>query len=330
MGKILKQCLVLAIIICMTLVFTACNNTNNDDQSKKDKTFTLTVTPNQEPNGLYLDTKACVLHENSKKLDTVSTIKSNAAYSLTYFDKDKNTVFYTTNTKVNRKGGDQLFSYDVKTKKSVQLTDNLYAINYIIPMKGDNLFLVVIKEGTHNISPGYYNKTTKEFTDLEWDDDFFVSNANKDPQSNEIYVSGYSNTENDKKLDLLNDEKIDGPFGIDNKIYTVSKDSNKLVFELDDRYIDSFAVNGNKLICITSLQGNTDSDKKIIMYDLNTKKESHIDNLPIRGDIFYLDADGANVYANTGEQIEKINIETKKSQILYKLEPGTAWINNAQ
>jgi len=326
-----KKSAILLLVVVLSFSGAGCTAPENDKSVEIEENFiSLTITHNVISDDNFLESDSCILNLKSKDIETVAKIKHNAQFSLTYYDNQANRVYYSTNTDKNRNGGDQLFSYDLYSKQSKQLTDALYAINYIIPMIGGNLFIITAKEGNHNISLGYYNVSIEEFVDLEWDNDFFVSIGRRDPKTNNIYVSGYSNSENYKKLDLFNNEIINEPYGIDNKVYMVSENVHKLVFELNRRYITSFAINGDKLICKTSLQPIGDLDEQVLIYNLTTKKISIKDKLLIPGDIFHIDKRGENVYINTGNEILKMNLSSGESETLYKVDPIKSWINNAQ
>lgn len=226
-------------------------------------------------------------------------------------------------------GNDQLYSYDIKTKKSQKLTDNLYGVNYIIPTT-KKIFLVAAKVGEHNMSPSYYDIASKKLIDVEWDKDYFISVAKKDPSTEKIFVSGHSNKEDYDMMDKFNNEEIKGPYGIDNSIYQIDEESHKLIYKIENRYIDSFAINGENLICSTSLRGEEiNEDGQTIIYNIKTKKMNICDDI-IPGDLFYINDDGENVYSNTGNEIIKTELSSMKQESLLKLKNESAWINNAQ
>ena len=323
-----KVYLIAAVLLLMTMV-SACTERKDANQSHSEK-FNLTITENTGADVTVLKSKCCILDERKGNLKTVVRLEHNAQYSLTYCDVKNGIVYYVTNEDGSRRGGDQLYSYDMNTGNHRQLTEGIYAINFIVPINENKLLLVAVVGGTHNISPLCYDIKSGKLESWEWDDDFFVNYAFRDSQTGTVYISGYSNAKDYQMRDQLNNREIE-KYGIDNYIYRIDKDGKyEKIFTCKDRYITSFAVNGKVVLCMTKVESFDDADYKVVRYDVDSKEEKTLKNISIPGDIIDLDDSGENVYSSTGGQIIKTNLSLGTEETIYKVDREKEYINNAQ
>ena len=129
-------------------------------------------------------------------------------------------------------------------------------------------------------------------------------------------------------LDKCNSTDKEQMYGIDNTVYKVKNNQLEKMFTLSDRFIDSFAVNENYIICNTSLRGTgSNYNSKLYLFDINLGEINELKN-KIEDSIFALD-NKMNVLVNTGSKIKKINIKTGKLETLLPIDSNKAWINNA-
>ena len=294
--------------------------------------FSLTIAEERDEQDPYRTCRVCTFNEATGKLKTIATLKHNAQYTLTYYDGKSDYIYYVTNADENRGGGDQLFSYNIKTKKSKQLTKNLYAINHIVPTKGNKLFLAGVSAGTHTVSPMCYDISTGKLEKLEaLDPDLFVNNVTRDPKTGVVYMGVYSSSEDDKMTDLLNGEKI-SEYGIDNTIYSITSDGKcETFYTFKKLFLDSFAVSGNKVVCNNTIYTNQLEDKESArMLNVKSGKVTILQKHAPLGHIDYLDDSGRYVYADNGDEFFKINLKTKKKTVLFTIDAGEDYLNNVQ
>ena len=298
--------------------------------------FSLTIAEERPASDSdYRPVRTCVFDVDSQKMKTIISLKHNAQYTLTYYAGKGDLIYYVTNPDKNREDGDQLYSYNIKTKKSKQLTDNLYAINAIVPMKGNKLFLAAVEEGTHTVSPMCYDISSGQLKNLSWDPDLFVRRVAQDPQTGTVYIVGYSNSEDYKRRNDFNEGKIK-KCGIDNTIYTIAPDgSHKVIYVCKKRYIDYFVVNRDRIICCTKIIDQSNEylmgDPITKMVNLKTDKESVLSKeLYLDWDIDYLDNSGRYLYMDDGEQIVKKDLKTKITTVLYTIDSDDAYLNNVR
>ncbi|WP_226002332.1 hypothetical protein [Paenibacillus sp. BJ-4] len=110
---------------------------------------------------------------NSKKLTKLADVPYTSQYPLSVVSLPDHKIYYSAD--VDDKG-DQLFSYDLNTKKTEQLTDNLFAINDIVPTTPDgSLVLVAVKKGERTLKTIFYNKTAHAMK--------FMHDENQDEQT---------------------------------------------------------------------------------------------------------------------------------------------------
>lgn len=320
---IINLILICTMSICLVfgIHFYSQSNKHNVDSD-----IYLTITENSFDGNELSSMVAKITEKN--EIEHLFTLKHNAQYSLTCYDKANKKVYYMDNENDERHGGDQLFYYDLKSGKIEQITKELFGANYIIPVDKNKVFMVVAKKDTHTLEPIYVSIDSGKVIDIKCDDDLFINVANKDNSQGEFYISGYSNSEDYKMLDKCNSTDEEQMYGIDNTVYKVQDNHIKKVFTLSDRFIDSFAVNGQNIICNTSLRGTgSDYDYKSYLFDISTLKLTEL-KVKINGNIFALD-DQMNVLINTGSEIKRINIKTGDEEVLLKIDPSKAWINNA-
>ncbi len=124
-------------------------------------------------NANYID----VDDENINEIK-IHTVEYSSQYPLTVYDKQNDLIYYSERVYDDDNDyGDQLFSYSRETKESVQLTDNIYAINYIYPV-GDYVYMLGAMQGTHYLTIIKYDLNTKELSvfdnDGKWNFDLLV------------------------------------------------------------------------------------------------------------------------------------------------------------
>lgn len=318
------NCLIICTVsVCLVLCVYYYTQVN---KHRVDSDIYLTITENTFDENELSSMVGKITEKN--KVEHILTLKHNAQYSLTCYDRINKKIYYMDNEDDERHGGDQLFYYDIISGENRQITSDLFGANYIIPIDTSRVFMVVAKKDTHTLEPIYVNINSGRIIDIQCDTDLFINVANKDNSQGEIYISGYSNSEDYKMLDKCNSTDKEQMYGIDNTVYKVQGNRIEKVFTISDRFIDSFAVNGQYIICNTSLRGTgSDYDHKSYLFDISTGKMTKLKN-EIEGSIFALD-DKMNALINTGSEIQRVNVKTGDEESLLVIDPSKAWINNA-
>lgn len=314
---------ILITILCLC-IFCACTNQN---QQKKEInhyiSFTLTHTTNEDQ-VLEMNTYQYDLKLKKEKL--ISQLPFNTQYPLTYYDDIRNVVYYTY--RIN--GNDELFEYNLKSKKSTQLTTDVFCINSIYKINKDNLLLFAV---INNSSLGMwkYNLKTHNINKLS-PNDFTIRAQTYLKNEGKIIIIGYNEQKEWQIRDDYNNGKISN-YNIPYTMYEYNIKTCKL------KKIINLSISGS----ITSLAANKKNiyykseyiDGKIEVYKINrkSKKESHIKQLD--NSYYFI---GINMKENEiiyviklskGQSVlESMNLDTFEKKELFSHKDIEGQINN--
>ena len=146
-------------------------------------------------------------------------IPHGAQYPLAVYEKN-----YSVRICTDDSYGDQLFCYDVASEKTTQLTQDIYAVNYILPA-GDFVYMLGAMMDTHYLTILKYDIKTKELcvfdTEGKWNFQLLVYSAYND----KFYAYACLVEEEDAIYEAVNsseeDEKLIPP---DYRIFEVGDD----------------------------------------------------------------------------------------------------------
>ena len=209
---------------------------------------------------------------------------------------------------------------DIENKKSTKLTEDLFAINYIIPVD-DSVYLGAVYKDRREVTLLKYENG--KLSSLLDDDDLFVQNMSYNPDTQRIVFNTYSNSEAEKRFEEYNDDPDHLLIG-KNTIWTLdvtNKDNLpqkvKVVGEGNMGYIIS-----DEKDRIYYYQ-----DGKHYIFDDDIKQNLTFDELDIYEPIYIK---GEDVFFEKGyNQLVKYNLKTKKSTVLYTENAEKAEIDNA-
>ena len=177
---------ILLIISCI-LLLVSCNNLNNDYIS-------ITCTTYDQLNTENMTTTIYQYIPKTGKTTEVFSFPYTSQYPLGVFDSHSNTVYYTKRDNLNH---DQIFSFNLKTKESTQLTNNLRAVNQIVPTK-DKIFFVASINRVLRLGAIDKNSGTVSY----WgDEDTNVETITINPSTEKIYVSFFSYKEDREAIE---------------------------------------------------------------------------------------------------------------------------------
>ncbi|WP_255305261.1 hypothetical protein [Paenibacillus sp. Mc5Re-14] len=236
---------------------------------------------------------------SSKKVTKLADVPYTSQYPLSVVSLPDHKIYYSAD--VGDKG-DQLFSYDLNTQKNEQLTDNLFAINRIVPTTPDGpLVLVAVKKGERILKTIFYNKTTHamkfmhdENQDKNHDEQTWSITYN--PAKKAIYSSHYSAKEQDEQREISNrTQTIMVP--PDNKVTEINSitKQERSVITLKNEEVSSMSSSNDKLLLITTRFING-GNPEYSLIDIATGKRTKI-KLPILSRQFvYMSPDGKGIY----------------------------------
>ncbi len=271
----------------------------------------------------------------SGELAKVNDVPYTSQYPLTVVSKADHKLYYSAD--VDDKG-DQLFAYDLLDRKTEQLSNDLFAINHIIPTTPEGpLIVVAAKKGKRVLQTAFYEKQTKrlEFID-EQDTDTNTWTAGYNPDSNKTYLVQYSDKEDYEKLMYAN--KTQTPMVPANhtviEIDNATRQKRKII-ELENEQIMGISARGGQLLLVTSPKINQ-PPVEFSLVDIDTGTRWKLD-LPITtGSNTYLSKDGKGIYLlggstdptrNKERGIYYYNLQTGELKAIFLQKEG-GFINN--
>ncbi|MDR1774629.1 MAG: hypothetical protein LBR30_07180 [Clostridioides sp.] len=211
-------------------------------------------------------------------------------YPLSVADLKENKIYYTEDDGTG--DSDQVFSYNLKTKESNQLTKDFFAINKIIP-QDESIIVVGVKKAERPLKIFSLDKKTNELKEIKvkTPSDFSCWLANYNPITKKTLFLGWSEDEKDKYTDDINNG-----LDVENKnykkpktyVYELDESTKKLQmkFSLDGIYFDSVIASDLKGDIIL---GKVDSnfplkDKDQITWYKFHKKTSKLEKINFLGE----------------------------------------------
>lgn len=283
-----------------------------------------------------MTTKIIIYDTKKEKLEELDGVEYTSQYPLGVYSRKDNKIYYSAENE--RTKGDDLFSLDLKTKKIEQLTDDLFAINEIIPRE-DDIILVAVKRKTRALRMVSYNKSTKEVSYENLQDDDTATwalgvNINDDK---EFYTSAFSEAQRYKNAEMQSSGEADRYYYADSTVYKYDGgfDNKVKVRSFDKQKVDFISAT-NKYIILTIETFLTDhQDDKIIMIDLDTQRQEEIkvENysmrqtalMPDNKTIFFI---GYPKDKDNARGIYQYNLDTKEVKEIFVQEAGVGHINN--
>lgn len=228
-----------------------------------------------------------VYDTRSKSIEEVGHIPMTAQYPLGVVDVAKNVLYCS---KRDSQGCDQLFRINLSDNKEEKLTENLYAINYMIPI--DNKIIMATKlKGTTNIGLASYDLKS-EVLDI-WnkaDKDTCVQSLTLNPYTKKIYASLYSwkeRLEKSKKASKAKSPIVIPPV---NHIIEYDQDGTRIqeLFSTEEQ-IGTFVVSNKGDRAILRSASEVFKKKELYLIDLKTGKREilNIPNYSPIGDVFF-------------------------------------------
>ncbi|SHJ93576.1 hypothetical protein SAMN02745248_01348 [Hathewaya proteolytica DSM 3090] len=324
------------IIGCLILLsITACttkNDSNNNNENNKVNDFKeewyLSMTTTEGNNeDLYVSNNVYDFKTNT--ITKSDKMKRTSQYALSVYDATSECIYYSDKDKF--RGGDQLFVYDNRTKEKKQLTNELFAINYIFPRK-DDVLLVAIKSSSRNLGLYRYRKDTQQLETVEFEgnktNQISTWLMKYNPSNDEYIIQAYDENERDKLTEEWNnknytpEEAAKNPLNI--PIYFYSYKDNKLLYLLKKDMIQGFGLIANKDKIVYKFS-HADYTEDVYIYDRNEKTEKKIKN-PGFVDYMYLSDDGNRLYGMC-DGIKYLDLSLNKIEDCKEFKTN-AYINN--
>jgi hypothetical protein len=333
-GTLTRKLLLLLMTVLLVTNLSACNPSPKNGISSTDYlsvTYSNWVT--NEADG-KITTQIwcfdCSTRENVK----VFQFDYSTQYPLGYYDRKNRLVYYTRRIGDDTKHGDQIYVTDLSNGTETQLTDDLFAVDYIVPAQ-EEVFFAARPTGSQVIKLGSIDRRTHAIS--YWgDDDTNIEAITVDTRKEKIFISSYSETEM-----YYNLAHQDGPVGQNNMklpTYTVSETDygfrNTRELFSENMWIRTLMTTGDDLVALCDRKYNDAAPSTVDYYNLKTnarlQEEWKGERLQV-GDANY-SSDGKKIYSisSVGNQrgVYECNLETMKFTPLIIQDSG--FINNIQ
>lgn len=217
---------------------TACGKVQTEsgepaDEYAEDAELYLSITVTRRNNGVDptdgLTTTAYAYDIASEELSEAGQFDYTAQYPLSVYSRGDNVLYYTADDGKDR---DQLFCYDVESGNTYQLTDSLWAINYIIPTE-KSVIAIAVSPGERNLTPYVFDKSTNEVTRVQVYEDFTVISCGLNPATGRLFLGGYLESEDRANTDAFNNYLLQEDLDF---WQTESTPTDSYIFELVDDY----------------------------------------------------------------------------------------------
>lgn len=130
----------------------------------------------------------------------VYEFETSAQYSLGFYERETGSVYFVQRVSLSQTDyGDQIFVYHPETGDVVQLTDDFFAVNYVIPWN-NRLYFAAERKAERATKLGYLDLATGERVFWRDDGDTLVEGITIDPHLNQIFVTAYSLDERNKNV----------------------------------------------------------------------------------------------------------------------------------
>ena len=138
----------------------------------------------------------------SKQVSEIFRFPYNTLYPLGVYDKKTNSVYYTKEKNNNsyknqRTGGDQIYVYDLATGSDTMLTEDLLAVNHIVPVDGAIFFVAARESNASSLSLGKIDLADGSIKYWDEADTASTRTISVDKIKKRIYVAIYDTEEED-------------------------------------------------------------------------------------------------------------------------------------
>lgn len=268
-----KNSIQLMIILIILVGCTAIGNKESDIISNSFNdyiTITCTGYNNGKNNEDGMTTQIWCFDPASGMSEQIYDFNTSAQYSLGYYDKKNEDVYYVKRVFKGDNYGDELFQLNLETGQEIQLTEGIFAINHIIPLE-DRIFIVACKKGERADKLSYIDKKTNKLVWWEEDKDYCVRSIAINKSNKSIYISAYSMAERDESVRKQKDGDFEMPM---HTIYEIEYELNNWKKIFSEKWdIRSLMTSNNKITALCEEEYNNFNDDTIMVnVNLETKE----------------------------------------------------------
>ena len=272
----------------------------------------------------------------SNEVEKVWSFEETAQYPLATYSRHDNSVYYTQRVENDETGkGDQLFSKNLSTGEILQMSEELFGVNYIVPLDADRIVYVAAEKQSHILSVFLYNKKTKRTTTADLPDDMSIQRLSYNTLTGRLIGSGRYEMEERAAADASNQGMGQRFIPPDYYIYDFTDfDNIHLLYKTENRQLERLASDADGHIIFTQ----TDTDRawgavfSTHWYDVEETALETLDNLDASmyvGEFLFCTENNwyfIGVDESDCRGIYAYDLSTKATRLLFTSEDG--WINN--
>lgn len=270
----------------------------------------------------------------SAEMSEVFSFPQNSQYALGVYDKKSNSVYYTkekdNDTYQRRRTGDQIYVYNLDAGTDIMLTNDLLAVNYIIPADDAVFFVGARLDNADSLALGKISLADGTTEYWKESDTLSVETISIDRIGRRIYVSVYDSLEREVAADLFNSGTSPHPVAFKHTIYSYDYDLDDKheVLSKDDMRIYSVYARANRLLYgahdATTLLWDAYDMTEVIDIHSNEVLFRSEDHFSWRGGGFSQDLKGvySAVSADGFEGIEYFDFETREHKTIMTIDFG--------
>lgn len=222
----------LKLLVLLLLLLCGCQTSESNDISNKSLYISFNVSRQTDDGKNVIDIYTYDLTTN--KIEKKDEVPYNSQYALAAYSAKSNSIYFS-----RREEGtnlDNLYEYQRTSKKTIKLTESLFAINFIIPYE-DHVYMVAIPSDTKDFTLYLYDYENEKLSSFIDDKIFSIWQMNINPISGDLLLSGYSSYEDQKRMDNQNEIPYVAP---SHSIYIKKQDTQvKLYQTKENEIIDS-------------------------------------------------------------------------------------------
>lgn len=312
-----------SLILLALLILGGCAENN-----KNNLYFSIRTRPHMRTNNTYDDYLfTSVEAEGSHERKDYGEVNLYTGYSSGLVDADQNLIYYIDRRIIDDEnsyihGGDELYSYNIKTKESKQLTEGLGGNNYVFKNK-DTVYLVSSASGIHGQQLFAYDIQSGALENVGPGEEYNVRIVNYNPITDEIILSVYRESEVDEALENQSEDKLGYFVHPSNYIYSYKDGVLNYLFETGSGEVRAIVANTDYVVYYFEPDKHNTETLNKGYYTYDRKSGSIEDGMIHHYDmseldsVYYISEDNSYIYCSYSGYLVKHEFETgDKEKIL--------------
>ena len=341
----MKKVIVLFLVGAMLFCFCGCRGEAHRfakdtgiHAEQSDRYLSITVTSYKDgstpQNGMT--TTVYGLDIESNETEEKWSFERSAQYPLAVYSKYDNSVYYTQQVENEKTGkGDPVFAKNLSTGAVTQVSEDVFGVNYIVPLDADRIVYVAAEKQSHILSVYLYDKKTKCTTTADLPDDMSIQRLSYNTVTGKLIGSGRFEKEERAAADASNQGRGQRFIPPDHYIYDLTDfDNIQLLYKTHNGMIQRLASDGdgNVIFTLADTYRGWNPTFATYSYDVDTDALKPLENLDASlyiGDFLFCDNNRLYMIAVDPSDVRGVysyDLETKETTLLFTSEDG--WINN--